>query len=102
MRKPVRNLLVIASASMLTFGGLVTAGPAIAADFGGNLSCPSSTAVSARGTKGLPYYFKMGVPGRSYEDTSAQLLVVTLRGSSSAGSWYVKGTGATAGNGFCG
>lgn len=101
MRKPVRNLLVVASAGMLTFGGLAIAGPATASDFGGNLSCPASTAVSARGTKGGTGFFTMAVPGRSYTDTSTELLVVRLRGSSSSGSWYVRGAGATAGVGYC-
>ena len=102
MRKPVRNLLVVASAGMLAFGGLSIAGPAAAGTWGGHLSCGVSQLVASNGYKGNSNPMTVSAPGITVHlTTTTSGYWKSYRGDSRSGSWYVTGTGATDGFGSC-
>lgn len=104
MRKPVRNLLVAATAGMLTFGGLAIAGPAASGSWGGHPSCSGKDKVNASGMRAYAGdgSITVQVPGKSVTNTERRVVIIKLFSNSSSGSWSVYGPGAFQGGGWCG
>lgn len=100
MRKSVRKLVVVASVGAVA--SLALAAPAAAGNWGGSLTCPSSTVVAAHGTKKSSGPMTLTAAGSTWVDPTNFAGVHVLYGAWSNGTWSVSGDGATAGYGFCG
>ena len=98
MEKERRAALSAVVAAVLLVGASI---PAAANPWGGSMTCPGGTVVSARGTKVATGSITLNAAGRTFTDETRFAGTITLRGGSSSGSWGVTGSGATSGQGLC-